>query len=335
MKKRFILFALVLQSFFTLKGQDTFSILAIDSLSGEIGAAGASCVDLYVYYVNSPIDFIAEVIPNVGAIATQAAFDPVNQQNAKSRMMAGDNPAQIINWLKANDVQSNPNNRQYGVVKFVEGSPKSACHTGVNCFAYKNHISGPNYSIQGNILIGQHVLDSMEARFLREPGDLACKLMAAMQGAKLVGADSRCAPNNSSSLFAFLKVAAPGDDEANPSLRLALKTANNAKIEPIDSLQKLFDASRSCTINTTGFNKIKENKVKLTVYPNPTHNLLLIKLYGGKTALCKIFNVMGQEIDSLELMRESTLDVSTWTSGLYYLEAELEGELIRTKLLVE
>ena len=63
--------------------------------------------------------------------------------------------------------------------------------------------------------------------------------MSAMQGANVVGADSRCAANQSSALFAFLKVAAPTD--SIPSLSLGLRTHGGAMIEPIDSLQTLFN----------------------------------------------------------------------------------------------
>ena len=95
-------------------------------------------------------------------------------------------------------------------------------------------------------MLGQKVLDSMESRFLKEPGDLACKLMAALQGANMVGADSRCGPNGTSSLFAFVKVAQPTDTFGNPSFNVSVRTAENARIEPIDSLQLKFDLEHNC-----------------------------------------------------------------------------------------
>ncbi|MDA8556722.1 DUF1028 domain-containing protein [bacterium] len=48
--------------------------------------------------------------------------------------------------------------RQYGVVDYHNGSSRSAAFTGTSCFDYKNHILGPNYAIQGNILLGQQGL---------------------------------------------------------------------------------------------------------------------------------------------------------------------------------
>ena len=153
--------------------QDTFSIVAIDSITGEIGSAGASCVDMFTTGIPTN-DFLGQIIPNIGAINTQAYYIPANQTNATNRMNMGDTPDQIIDWLVANDVQSSPQVRQYGIVSMVNGSPQAAAYNGASTDDYKNHIIGANYAIQGNILLGQQVLDSMETRFLNETGDLSC-----------------------------------------------------------------------------------------------------------------------------------------------------------------
>src|SRR5688572_24867106 len=134
------------------KAQDTFSILAFDSISGEVGAAGASCVDLFSFPQFSN-HFITDLFPAEGAIATQAYYLPANQVNARNQFIAGDSPTQLINWLQVNDDQSNSSVRQYGVVRMNMGYPRAAAFTGSNCMNYKNHIVGPNYTIQGNILL--------------------------------------------------------------------------------------------------------------------------------------------------------------------------------------
>ena len=69
-------------------------------------------------------------------------------------------------------------------------------------------------------MLGAQILDSMEARFLNASGCLSDRPMAALQSAKVPGADSRCLSNGTSAMFAFIKVAKPGDDDANPTLRL-------------------------------------------------------------------------------------------------------------------
>jgi len=308
-----------------LRAQDTFSIVAVDSVTGEVGSAGASCVDLILFFPNYPIDFLGDLIPGVGAINTQASYNVANQNNARTRMLAGDTPQQIINWLVANDAGANPTNRQYGIASLVNGSPQTAGYTGTNTLNYKNHIAGLNYCIQGNILLGQSVLDSMEARFLREPGDLACKLMAALQGAKVPGADTRCANNGTgtSSLFAFLEVAQPTDSIGQPSLLVSVKTPGGAGIEPIDSLQILFDAQHSCT--TAGLSSMGESEWK--IYPNPAEDHLVVELptvrLPSKNANYRLVDSRGRQCLFGQLAATSTrIDLRGLSAGVYVLEIE-------------
>ena len=211
--------------------QDTFSIVAVDPQTQEVGSAGASCI-------NGSI-IISDVHPGIGAVHTQSYWNSTNQNNASNLMDQGYAPEGIIEYLVENDAQGNPSIRQYGVVDLVDDG-RSAAFTGENCYDYKNHILGPTYSIQGNILLGQEVLDSMEVNFLNTSGSLATRLMAAMQGAKIPGADTRCLSSGISSLSAFIRVAQPNNLE--DSLYLHLNVNNTQPgIDPIDTLQDLFD----------------------------------------------------------------------------------------------
>ena len=214
--------------------QGTFSIVAVDPITGEVGSAGASCIPGSI--------IISDVFPGAGAIHTQAFYLSANQANARNRFLAGDSPQEIIDWLIANDVQGNPTIRQYGIVDIGPGGvPRSAGHTGVNTNDYKGHLLGPNYAIQGNILLGPEILEDMETMFLNTDGTLAHRMMAAMQGANVIGADTRCSPpRNSSSISAFVRVAHPTDQR--PNFLLDLNINNSAQnVEPIDLLQQSFD----------------------------------------------------------------------------------------------
>ncbi len=310
--------------------QDTFSIVAIDTVNGEVGSAGASCVDLSGWPGMSD-DFLGELFPDVGAINTQAWYLEANQANARIRMNLGDTPSQIIDWLVENDVQNQPQKRQYGIVAFVDGSPESAAHTGTATDDYKNHVLGPNYSIQGNILLGQVVLDSMESKFLNEEGDLACKLMAAMQGANIVGADSRCASNGSSSLFAFLKVAQPDDEFGDPSFLVSLRTANGAGIEPIDSLQILFDDVHSCT--TTSVTEKEDFDSFFNVYPNPAKEFVKIEILKSGNYKLEILNVIGKQCVCKELMYNTEIDISELPPGIYFVRIANENQSYTTSII--
>jgi uncharacterized Ntn-hydrolase superfamily protein len=230
-----------------LQAQHTFSIVAVDPATGEIGSAGATCLDIDDLGGEEGALVISDIILGIGAINTQAFWHPTNQIAARERMELGDSPQEIIDWLIANDpAPGTIDSRQYGVVDLIGGAggtPRSAGFTGNTNSPVANHITGPNYSIQGNILISQEVLDDMETGFLNTNGTLADKLMAAMQGAKRIGADNRCTNNETSSKSAFLRVAKVEDLFTNYGhLTVDLNVSKTDFAEdPIDVLQTTYD----------------------------------------------------------------------------------------------
>jgi len=310
--------------------QDTFSIVAVDSLTGEVGSAGASCVDLNAF-TNFSNDFLGELFPNLGAINTQAWYDASNQTTARNRMNMGDTPEEIINWLVDNDVSNQPELRQYGIVAMVNGQPQAAAHTGTNTDDYKGHIVGPNYAIQGNILLGQSVLDAMEENFLNEPGNLACKLMAALQGANIVGADTRCANNGTSSLFAFVKVAQPNDSFGAPSFVRSVRTANGDAIEPIDSLQTLFDLEQTC--NAIGENAIINTPTQ-AVHTSYNRQLLTVKVAFEKAYTLSLHNINGEQVYSKQHQREASININDLNTGIYLVNV-WTGDIMYTQKIVK
>ena len=241
------------------------------------------------------------------------------------------------------DVSNNPSIRQYGIVKLYNGSPYVAAYTGTNCFNYKNHIIGPNYSIQGNILLGQHILDSMEARFLNTPGDLSCKLMAAMQGAKVVGADTRCTGSGNSSLSSFLRVACPNDPQGTFSIELIVPQGP-AGFEPIDSLQTLFNNVHNCSTPlqcVTGVNEAgNANGFNVLVMPNPFSASTVLRIVDHKknSYNLELYNNHGQlimkEISLPE--NEYTIEKGVLSTGIYFYRIiSASGEIVTGKLVAQ
>lgn len=235
MKYLITLFVLVVLFNIQNFSQDTFSIVAVDTVTGEIGSAGASCVSA-INGVGAYI--ISDVIEGVGAIHTQASWLSANQVLAHQQMILGKSPQEIIDFMVANDVQGNPSVRQYGIVDLTRGGI-SAAYTGNNTQNYKNHAAGLTYSIQGNILLGQVVIDTITNTFLRTTGPLADRLMQALEGAKIVGADTRCAVRNSSSRSSFIKVVRKGDGN-NPYLLKIIPDSQSGQ-EPIVLLRTQYD----------------------------------------------------------------------------------------------
>ena len=221
---------LIIVSTRILVSQDTFSIVAVDTITGEVGSAGASCIQGSI--------IISDIHPGVGAIHTQSYWNAINQDSASSLMDQGYAPQDIIDWLVANDAQNDPTIRQYGIVDLIEGG-RSAGYTGENCFDFKGHKLGENYAIQGNILLGQSILDDMEAAFLTQYGTFEEKLMASLMAANVTGADTRCTPYGTPAISAFIRVADP--DNSEDSLYMDINV-NNAPLtlNPLDSLNVLY-----------------------------------------------------------------------------------------------
>ena len=303
--------------------QDTFSITAIDPVTGQVGSAGASCV--------TDVTILTDVHPGVGVIHTQASWNSTNQTYAKNLMNAGYSPQQILDSVIAHDAQNNPTIRQYGIIDISGGIIRKAAYTGTNCTNYKNHIIGTNYTIQGNILLGQQILDSMEARFNRTVGTLADKLMAALQGAKVIGADTRCAPRGTSSQSSFIRVARTSDPVNNLYLNLKVLNAPVNR-DPIDSLQVLYN--NWLLTNVYNYSTVIPDNIKLFQnYPNPFNPSTRFKFCLDKDYFVslKIYNIKGEEI---AILVSSNLNAGTYemqwepaglASGVYYYRLEADG----------
>jgi uncharacterized Ntn-hydrolase superfamily protein len=322
---------LVFPLFFqALHAQDTFSIVAVDSLTGEVGSAGASCVNLSSFGLSA--DFLGDLLPGKGAINTQSYYNPSNQQNARLKMTEGLSLQDIVTWLSNNDAQNDASLRQYGIAGFVNGVPMAESFTGDNCMDVKYHKTGRSstfaYAIQGNILNSTAIIDSMEARFKREPGDLKHKLMASMQGANVIGADSRCQTYNTSSLFAFLKVSAANDPDGSPSFNIGVIANTTNPFEPIDSLQVLFDLETEVSIHN-------EKEKAVAIFPNPVHDILKIESPERAVNFVMVFDVFGKEIYKGSSGNEFNINCALWNSGIYFVQIHYSGGKTEMKKVIK
>ncbi len=310
--KSFLLFTILISSTYTLSAQHTFSIVAVDPVTGEIGSAGATCLGF-----EDGALAISDIVLGVGAIHTQSYWLPANQANARLRMEAGDSPQEIMDWLVANDAQGDATARQYTAVDLNAGNPRSAAFTGANCFAEFIHITGPNYSIAGNILISEDVVNDMETAFVNTSGTLADKLMAAMQGAKRPGADSRCLSDGVSSLSAFIRVADPSDtDSSYGNLSLDLNVWVTSEVfEPIDALQDLYNETLSVSSNSF-------TESTISIYPNPAKESITIDSNKGLISKFEIYDVTGKLVASRTTdspVTHALVDINYLNSGLYFI----------------
>ena len=166
----------------------TYSIVASDGRSMQLGGAGASCV------YPSSVTIIYGVAPGFGAVHAQAQVNEAGRDRAVQLLGMGQTPDAVIAAITAAGFDSNAARRQYGVVDVMG---RSAGFTGSqnSMFAddLQGSIDGFTYSVQGNILTGADVLEQASDAFEGGGCDLADRLMRALEaGAKNNQGDTRC-----------------------------------------------------------------------------------------------------------------------------------------------
>lgn len=317
-----------------LAAQHTFSIVAIDSVTGEVGSAGATCLDDNSFPGSGGAIIISDVIPGKGAVHTQSYWENANQVNANRLLDDGETATDILDWLINNDIAANPAIRQYGAVT-MGNTIDAAGFTGDQCLAERVHVTGNNYAIQGNILISQAVVDSMEARFLQTEGRPLCeRLMEALQGANITGADSRCFNEGVSSRSAFVRVAKMDDEVDDLWMDLNVPVTPFG-VEPIDELQKLFDEFKS----TLSLADVGQNSLVRLLSSNPSdHSFILGRLEGASGDwTCQVFELSGRQLmENIWPNGQDRFELKIQEPGSYLIKVEDEklGDIIFTTTII-
>jgi len=157
----------------------TYSIVARDAASGQMGVA----VQSHWFSVGSIVTW-AEA--GVGAIATQSFVDPAYGPRGLELMKSGLSAEQALEALLL--VDDGRNVRQ---VAFVDTSGTVAAHTGAKCIESADHHVGEGYSVQANMMLNDKVVPAMAKAYESAEGDLAERLMAALEAAQAAGGDIR------------------------------------------------------------------------------------------------------------------------------------------------
>ncbi len=157
----------------------TFSIVAMDSASGQLGVA----VQSHWFSVGSIVSW-AE--PGIGAVATQSFVLPAYGPRALALMRTGMSAPQALRALLAGDPDSTT--RQVAV---IDARGTAANHTGSRNIREAGGRVGRWYAAQANLMARSTVWDAMGRAFETAPGDLAERLLAALEAAQREGGDIR------------------------------------------------------------------------------------------------------------------------------------------------
>lgn len=161
------------------KRVNTFSIVGYDPQTEELGIA-----------VQSKFLAVGAVVPwakaKVGAIATQALANLDYGEEGLKLLGEGYSPQKVIEKLRAED--ENDQSRQIGI---VSANGESASFTGSDCYDWAGGITGENFACQGNILVGEATVQAMANTFTTAEGDLADRLVTALEAGQKAGGDKR------------------------------------------------------------------------------------------------------------------------------------------------
>ena len=162
-----------------LRPVHTFSIVARDPKTGELGVA----VQSHWFSVGSVVPW-AEA--GVGAIATQSFVDASYGPLGLSLMRAGRSAPEALKGLLAAD-----EGRDVRQVAMIDAQGRVDAWTGKSDIQAAGHHVGSNYSVQANLMLNDKVWPAMAAAFESTKGDLAERMLAALDAAQAAGGDIR------------------------------------------------------------------------------------------------------------------------------------------------
>lgn len=157
----------------------TYSIVARDPATGELGVAVQSH-----WFSVGPIVAWAEA--GIGAVATQSFVDPSYGPLGLSLMRAGRSAPDALKALLAGDEA-----RDVRQVAMIDSQGRVDAWTGKNDIQAAGHQVGKNFSVQANLMLNDKVWPAMAAAFEAAKGDLADRMLAALDAAQAVGGDIR------------------------------------------------------------------------------------------------------------------------------------------------
>jgi len=163
----------------SLRPVHTYSIVARDAATGELGVA----VQSHWFSVGSVVPWVEA---GVGAVATQSFVDPSYGKLGLDLMRSGKSAPDALSDLLAKD-----DGREVRQVAMIDAQGRVAAHTGAKDIPFAGHIVGKDYSVQANLMINDKIWPSMSRAFENSKGDLAERMLAALDAAQAAGGDIR------------------------------------------------------------------------------------------------------------------------------------------------
>lgn len=209
-----------------LRPVHTFSIVARDPATGEMGVA----VQSHWFSVGSNVAW-AEA--GVGAVATQSFIDPSYGRGGLELMRGGASAEEALKTLLAKD-----EGRDVRQVAMIDARGRVAAHTGAKCIEAAGDHVGKSYSVQANLMANGRVWPAMARAFESAKGDLAERMLAALDAAQAAGGDIR---GRQSAALVVVKAESTGKPWADRIFDLRVDDSP----EPLKELRRLVRLQRA------------------------------------------------------------------------------------------
>lgn len=246
-----ILFALLLcaSASAQLRPVHTYSIVARDPATGQMGVAVQSH-----WFSVGPIVAWAEA--GVGAVATQSFVDPSYGSLGLEMMRTGKSAPETLRGLLATDA-----NRDVRQVAMIDPQGRVDAWTGPKDIYAAGHIIGKNFSVQANLMANENVWPAMAKAFENSKGDLADRMLAALDAAQAAGGDVR--GRQSAAL-----VVVAGKSSGKPWVDRIFDLRVDDSPEPLKDLRKLVVLQRAYNHMNAGdiATEHKDNEAALREY---------------------------------------------------------------------
>jgi len=204
----------------------TYSIVARDPATGEMGVA----VQSHWFSVGSVVPW-AEA--GVGAVATQSFVEPSYGPLGLALMRTGKSAPEALKALLAGD-----EGREVRQVAMVDARGKVAAHTGAKCIPAAGHETGDQFSAEANLMENDKVWPAMAKAYREAKGDLAERMLAALDAAQSVGGDIR---GVQSAAIVVVKGQSTGRPWADTIFNLRVEDSP----EPLKELRRLVQLQRA------------------------------------------------------------------------------------------
>ena len=221
----------------------TFSIVARDSVTGDLGVAVQSH-----WFAVGPVVPWAEA--GVGAVATQSFVDASYGPLALAMLRAGRSAEEALRGLLAADPD-----RELRQVAIVDAAGRVAAHTGARCIAAAGHVTGHGFSAQANLMQHDTVWGAMAKAYANAQGDLAERLMVALEAAQAEGGDIRGKQS-----AAILVVRAHPTGKVWEDRLVDLRVDDDP--EPLPQLRRLLQLHRAYAHMNAGDLAVEENDMQ-------------------------------------------------------------------------